>query len=199
MFTGIVKGIGIVTSVSKSKSEAETIIRVRLGKFGRGLKKGDSVCINGACLTATKLSSRGEAEFEMVSETIRRTNLGQTKPGEMVNIERSLRVGDRLEGHFVLGHVDGTGVIEDIQKMSSETTIWIKLDKRLTTSLAPKGSIAVDGVSLTLVGVEGNRVSVSLIPHTLKVTTLGMKRRGDRVNIETDILGKYVINNLPKA
>ena len=197
MFTGIVKGISMVTSVSKSKSGAETIIRVRLGKFGRGLKKGDSVCINGACLTATKLSSRGEAEFEMVSETIRRTNLGQAKPGDMVNIERSLRVGDRLEGHFVLGHVDGTGVIEDIQMMSSETTIWIKLDKRLTTSLAPKGSIAVDGVSLTLVGVEGNRVSVSLIPHTLKVTTLGMKRRGDRVNIETDILGKYVMTNLP--
>jgi riboflavin synthase len=198
MFTGIIDGIGMVTYILKSKSGAEVIIRVRLGKFGRGLKKGDSVCINGACLTATKLS-RGEAEFEMVSETIRRTNLGQTKPGEMVNIERSLKVGDRLEGHFVLGHVDGTGVIDDIQKMSSETTIWIKLDERLTKSLAPKGSIAVDGVSLTLVGVEGNRVSVSLIPHTLKVTTLGMKLRGDRVNIETDILGKYVINNLRKA
>ncbi len=197
MFTGIVKGVGMVTSVSKSKGGAEIIIRIRLGKFGRGLKKGDSVCINGACLTATKLS-KGEAEFEMVSETIRRTNLGQTKPGEMVNIERSLRVGDRLEGHFVLGHVDGTGVIEDIQKMSSETTIWIKLDKWLTKSLVPKGSIAVDGVSLTLVGVEGDRVSVSLIPHTLKMTTLGMKRIGDRVNIETDILGKYVVINLPK-
>jgi riboflavin synthase len=197
MFTGIVKGIGMVTSVSKSKTGAEMNIRVRLGKFRRGLKKGDSVCINGACLTATKVS-RAEAEFEMVSETIRRTNLGQTKPGEMVNIERSLRVGDRLEGHFVLGHVDGTGVIEDIQKMSSETTIWIKLDKWLTKSLPPKGSIAVDGVSLTLVGVEGDHVSISLIPHTLKVTTLGMKRRGDRVNIETDILGKYVMNNLPK-
>jgi riboflavin synthase len=187
----------MVTSVSKSKSGAEIIIRVRLGKFGRGLKKGDSVCLNGACLTATKLS-KSEAEFEMVSETIRRTNLGQTKPGEMVNIERSLRVGDRLEGHFVLGHVDGTGVIEDIQKMSSETTIWIKLDKWLAKALVPKGSIAVDGVSLTLVGVEGDRVSVSLIPHTLKVTTLGIKRRGNRVNIETDILGKYVISNLPK-
>src|SRR5215217_7250037 len=120
------------------------------------------------------------------------------KPNEMVNIERSLRVGDRLEGHFVLGHVDGTGVIEDIQKMSSETTIWIKLDKWLAKALVPKGSIAVDGVSLTLVGVEGDRVSVSLIPHTLKVTTLGIKRRGNRVNIETDILGKYVISNLPK-
>lgn len=197
MFTGIVKSIGMVTSVSKSRSGAEIIMRVRLRKFGLGLKKGDSVCINGACLTATKLS-KGEAEFEMVSETIRRTNLGQTKPGEMVNIERSLRVGDRLEGHFVLGHVDGTGVIEDIQKMSSETTIWIELDKWLAKSLVPKGSIAVDGVSLTLVDVKGDRVSVSLIPHTLKVTTLGMKRRGDRVNIETDILGKYVMNNLPK-
>ena len=198
MFTGIVKSIGMVTSVSKSRSGAEIIMRVRLRKFGLGLKKGDSVCINGACLTATKLSN-GEAEFEMVSETIRRTNLGQTKPGEMVNIERSLRVGDRLEGHFVLGHVDGTGVIEDIQKMSSETTIWIELDKWLAKSLVPKGSIAVDGVSLTLVDVKGDRVSVSLIPHTLKVTTLGMKRRGDRVNIETDILGKYVTTNLPKA
>jgi riboflavin synthase len=198
MFTGIVKGVGMVTSVSKSKSGAEIIIRVRLGKFSRGLKNGDSLCINGACLTVTRLS-KSEAEFQIISETIRRTNLGQTKPGEMVNIERSLKVGDRLEGHFVLGHVDGTGVIEDIQRMSSETTIWMKLDKSLTKSLVRKGSIAVDGVSLTVVGVEGDRVSVSLIPHTLKVTTLGMKRRGDRVNIETDILGKYVMTNLPKT
>ena len=196
MFTGIVKGIGMVTSVSKSKSGAEIAIRVRLGRLGRGLERGDSVCINGTCLTATKLS-KSEAEFEMVAETIRRTNLGQVEPGEMVNIERSLRVGDRLEGHFVLGHVDGTGVIDDIQKMSSETIIQIKLDKWLAKSLVPKGSIAVDGVSLTLVGVKGNHVSVSLIPHTLKVTTLGMKRKGDRVNIETDILGKYVMINTP--
>ncbi len=196
MFTGIVKGTGLVTSVSKSKSGAETIIRIRLGKLGRSLNEGDSVCINGACLTATKIS-KGEAEFEMVSETIRRTNLGQTRRGEMVNIERSLRVGERLEGHFVLGHVDGTGIIEDIEKTLSETTIWIRLDKQLIKSVVSKGSIAIDGVSLTLVEVEDNRVSVSLIPHTLKVTTLGTKRRGDRVNIETDILGKYVITNLP--
>ena len=197
MFTGIVKGMAMVTSTLKSRSGAETIIRVRLGKIGRDLKKGDSVCINGACLTATKLSN-GEAEFEMVSETIRRTSLGQTRPGEMVNVERSLRVGDRLEGHFVLGHVDGTGIIEDIDKTSSETTIWINLDRELIKSVVPKGSIAVDGVSLTLVGVEDNRISVSLIPHTLKVTTLGMRHRGDRVNIETDILGKYVMTNLAK-
>ncbi|HEY9407058.1 MAG TPA: riboflavin synthase [Nitrososphaera sp.] len=196
MFTGIVKGMAMVTSTTKSRSGAETIIRVRLGKLGRGLREGDSVCINGACLTATKIS-KGEAEFEMISETIRRTNLGRTRLGEMVNVERSLRVGDRLEGHFVLGHVDGTGIIEDIIKTSSETTIWIKLEGALIKSVVSKGSIAVDGVSLTLVNVEGNRVSVSLIPHTLKVTTLGMKHRGDRVNIETDVLGKYVITNLP--
>ncbi|MDQ4101377.1 MAG: riboflavin synthase [Thermoproteota archaeon] len=198
MFTGIIEGMAMITSTATSRSGAETIIRVKLGKLGRGLRRGDSVCINGACLTATKIS-KGEAEFEMVSETIRRTNLGQTRPGEMVNVERSLRVGDRLEGHFVLGHVDGTGVIEDIKKTSSETIIWIKLEGELVKSVVPKGSIAVDGVSLTLVSVEdNNRVSIALIPHTLKVTTLGLKRKGDRVNIETDILGKYAIANLPR-
>lgn len=197
MFTGIIEGMAMVISTTKSRSGAETIIRVRLGKLVQGLREGDSVCINGACLTATKIS-KGEAEFEMVSETIRRTNLGQTRPGEMVNIERSLKVGDRLEGHFVLGHVDGTGIIEDIKKTLSETTVWIKLERELIKYVVPKGSIAVDGVSLTLVDVEDNRVSVSLIPHTMKVTTLGMRHRGDRVNIETDILGKYVITNLQK-
>ena len=198
MFTGIINGMSRVTSVSRSKRGAETIIRIRLGKLGRGLKRGDSICINGACLTATRLSE-GEIEFEIVAETIRRTNLGQVRPKELVNIERSLKVGDRLEGHFVLGHVDGVGIIEDIQKESSETIIWIKIDKDLARSLVSKGSLAVDGVSLTIVDVKGDRVSISLIPHTLKGTTLGMKRKGDRVNIETDILGKYVMNNLPKA
>jgi riboflavin synthase len=195
MFTGIVEGMGIVRSVSRSKRGAEIAMRVKLGRLGRGLKRGDSVCINGACLTVTKLSS-GEAEFEMVAETIRRTNLGRVKPGDSVNVERSIRVGDRLEGHFVLGHVDGTGIIEDIQKTPSETKLWIKLDKGLAKSLVPKGSIAVDGVSLTLVDVKGVRISVSLIPHTLGVTTLGSRRKGDRVNIETDILGKYVASNI---
>ncbi len=195
MFTGIVEGMGRVTSVSKSKRGADTTMRVNLGRIGRGLKRGDSVCINGACLTVTKLS-KGEAEFEMVAETIRRTSLGMVKRGDKVNIERSMKVGDRLEGHFVLGHVDGTGTIEDVQKMSSETKIWINLQKGLSKSLVSKGSIAVDGVSLTLVDVEGARVSVSLIPHTLGATTLGLRRKGDAVNIETDILGKYVASNL---
>jgi riboflavin synthase len=198
MFTGIIEGMGMVRSISKSKRGADTVMKVKLGRLARGLKRGDSVCINGTCLTVTKLS-RGEAEFEMVAETIRRTNLGGMRPGDPVNIERSMKVGDRLEGHFVLGHVDGTGIIEDIQKMPSETKIWIKLDKGLTKSLVSKGSIAVDGVSLTLVDVDGDRVSVSLIPHTLGVTTLGLRRKGEKVNIETDILGKYVTSSLPKS
>ena len=118
MFTGIVEGMCRVRSVSRSRRAAETAVRVRIGKLGRGLRMGDSVCINGACLTVTRLS-KGEAEFEMVAETLRRTNLGQVKPGDMVNVERSLRVGDRLEGHFVLGHVDGTWTIDEIERMSS--------------------------------------------------------------------------------
>jgi riboflavin synthase len=197
MFTGIVEGMGKIRSVSKSKRGADTSLGVKLGRLARGLKRGDSVSINGACLTVTKLA-KGEAEFEMVGETIRRTNLGGVKPGDRVNIEKSLKVGDRLEGHFVLGHVDGTGMIEDIQKMPSETKIWIKVDKGLARSLVSKGSISVDGVSLTLVDVGGDHISVSLIPHTLSVTTLGLRRKGDKVNIETDILAKYVASNLPK-
>jgi len=197
VFTGIVEGMAKVKSVSKSKRGADTSMRVKLGKLGRGLKEGDSVCINGACLTATKLS-KGEAEFEMVAETIRRTNLGSAKPGDYVNVERSLKVGERLEGHFVLGHVDGTGTVDRIEKLPSETKVWIRLDSQLVKSVVEKGSIAVDGVSLTVVDVDGEKVSISLIPHTLGVTTLGMRKKGETVNIETDILGKYVNSNLPQ-
>ena len=198
MFTGIVEGMAKVESVSRSKKGADIAMRVKLGsKLAKGLRVGDSVCVSGACLTVARLSKKGEAEFEMVAETIRRTNLSAVKPGDMVNIERSLKVGDRLEGHFVLGHVDGTGVIKDIIKLPSETKLWIRLDDALLKSVVPKGSIAVDGVSLTLVDVKNDRVSVSLIPNTLSVTTLGHRSKGDRVNIETDILGKYILSNLP--
>ena len=198
MFTGVVEGLGKVKSVSKSNRRADIMLRVELGKLTRGLKRGDSICINGVCLTATKLSKR-DAEFEIVGETIRKTNLGKVSPGDKVNIERSIRIGGRMEGHFVLGHVDGIGIIEDIQETPTETKIWIKLNKRLTKSMVPKGSISVDGVSLTIVDADDNRVSVSLIPHTMNMTTLGFRRKGDSVNIETDILAKYVATNLPKS
>jgi len=198
MFTGVVEGIARVKSISKSRKGANSVIRVTLGKLGRGLKIGDSVCVSGACLTVTKLS-KGEADFELVAETIHRTSFGSLKAGDFVNIERSLRVGDRLEGHFVLGHVDGTGTVDEIIQLPAETKLWIKLDNSLAKSVVPKGSIAIDGVSLTLVDLEGSRISVSLIPHTLTVTTLGERSLGDRVNIEADILGKYVVQNLPKT
>ncbi len=197
MFTGIIEGTARVKSVSKSRKGADTFLRIELGKLSRGLKKGDSVSVSGACLTVTKLE-KGDADFEMVAETTRRTSLGDLRPGDRVNIERSLRVGGRLEGHFVLGHVDGTGIIDEIIRLASETKIWIKLDKGLARAGVPKGSIAVDGVSLTLVDVDADRISISLIPHTLKATTLGQRSRGDRVNIEADILGKYVAHSLPR-
>lgn len=195
MFTGIIEGTATVKSVSKVRNGADTLLRIRLGKLGRGLKTGDSVSVSGACLTVSKLS-KGEAEFQMVAETVRRTSLGSLKPSDKVNIERSLKVGERLEGHFVLGHVDGTGTVDDIVEKPTETTIWIQLDDKLAKSVVPKGSIAVDGVSLTLVDIDGEKVSISLIPHTLKMTTLGERSKGDMVNIETDILGKYVMHNL---
>lgn len=198
MFTGIVEGLALVKSVAKAKKGADTVMRVRLGKMAKGLKRGDSVCINGTCLTVTKLS-KGEAQFEMVAETMRRTSLGAVKPGDRVNIERSMKVGDRLEGHFVLGHVDGTATILDKIEEQSETTMWFSLDdKSLSSALVPKGSIAVDGISLTVVDVDGEKFSVSLIPHTLEITSLGAKKKGDRVNIETDVLSKYVAKSLPK-
>lgn len=198
LFTGIVEGSAKVKSVSKAGKGADTAMIVSLGRLGRGLKIGDSVCINGACLTVTKLS-KGDARFEMVAETIRRTSLGSVKPGDRVNIERSMKVGSRLEGHFVLGHVDGTATIDEIIRLPSETKMWFRLDNaELAKSLVPKGSVAIDGISLTVVDVDGDRFSISLIPHTLDITTLGIKSRGDRVNIETDVLSKYVAKSLPK-
>jgi riboflavin synthase len=196
MFTGIVEGLALVKSVAKAKRGADTVMRVKLGRMAKGLKRGDSVCINGTCLTVTKLS-KGEAQFEMVAETMRRTSLGAVKPGDRVNIERSMKVGDRLEGHFVLGHVDGTATILDKIEKQSETTMWFSLDDRsLSSALVPKGSIAVDGISLTVVDVDGEKFSVSLIPHTLAITSLGAKKKGDRVNIETDVLSKYVAKSI---
>ena len=198
MFTGVTVGTATVKSIAKVKNGADTLLRIRLGKLGRGLKTGDSVSVSGACLTVTKLS-KGEAVFQMVAETVRRTSLGSLKPNDRVNIERSLKVGERLEGHFVLGHVDGTGIVEDIIEKPTETTIWIQLDEKLAKSVVPKGSIAVDGVSLTLVDIDGDRISISLIPHTLKLTTLGLKSKGDIVNIETDVIGKYVSQYLQSS
>lgn len=201
MFTGIVEGTGVIKSISKIKTAnriADKRIEIDLGKLRRGLRVGDSVSVNGTCLTATSIL-KNIAIFEVVKETTKRTSLGLLKAGDLVNLERSLRINDRIEGHIVLGHVDGVGKIEDIQKIPSETKIWISVNKQTAGLLVPKGSIAVDGISFTIVDVSNEVFSVALVPHTLAVTTFKSKKKGDKVNIEVDILSKYVAKLLPRT
>lgn len=193
MFTGIVEGIGKVKKISKITNNRSAIqMIVDLGKHGKGLKIGQSVALNGVCLTVTKLSKDG-CTFEMIEETTKKTDLGNLKPGEIVNIERSLKAGDRLEGHFVLGHVDGVGIIKKIEKKPKEVQVWFEVPKNLTKYVVKKGSIAIDGISLTVVEIKNNLASVCLIPHTIDVTNFKIKNIGDKINIETDILGKYIL------
>lgn len=191
LFTGIIQGVGRVENISKNKRRGRAAqLTVDLGKLAHRLKVGDSVSINGACLTVVNLS-KNKASFEMINETMKRTALGSLTLGGMVNIERSLKVGDTLDGHFVLGHVDGVGKIIDKIKQKDQTKLWVSIDKKLLKYIVPKGSIAIDGISLTVVDVNSNKISVALIPHTIAVTTLGIKKKGDLVNIEIDVLGKY--------
>ena len=194
MFTGIIEGLGsIVMFDKKTSNRSAAKMKIKLDKIAKGLKVGDSVAINGVCLTAVNIS-KGITEFEMIGETIKKTNLGSLEPGDQVNIERSLKVGERLEGHFVLGHVDGVGIISKIEKQINQVQIWIKIPKELSKHIIKKGSITIDGISLTIVDKLKDQFSVSIIPHTMQVTNLGYKKIGDKVNIETDILGKYILS-----
>ena len=193
MFTGIVEGIGKIEKISKNtKTRSAIQMTVNLGKHAKGLKIGQSVALNGVCLTATKLS-KSNCIFEMIEETTLKTDLGNLKLGDIVNIERSLKTGDRLEGHFVLGHVDGVGIIKKIQNKPKEVQVWFEIPKKLSKYVVKKGSIAVDGISLTVVDVKNNLASVCLIPHTIEITNFKTKNVGDKLNIETDILGKYIL------
>ena len=193
MFTGIIEGIGKIESIEKStKNRSAVKMTVNLGKYAKGLKTGQSVALNGVCLTVTKLA-KNKCNFEMIDETTKKTDLGNLKKGSIVNIERSLKAGDRLEGHFVLGHVDGVGKITKIQKKPNEVQIWFEIPKNLAKYVVKKGSIAVDGISLTVVDVKKNLASVCLIPHTIDVTNFKTRKIGDKINIETDILGKYIL------
>src|SRR5579863_1473842 len=195
MFTGIIEGLGnIIKFDKKTSNRSAAKMKIQLGKIAKGLKIGDSVAINGVCLTTINIS-KDIAEFEMVGETIKKTNLGTLQSGNKVNIERSLKVGDRLEGHFVLGHVDGVGLISTIEKQSNQIKIWTKVPKELSKYIIKKGSVTIDGISLTVVDVLKDQFSVSIIPHTMKITNLNYKKTGDKVNIETDILGKYILSD----
>jgi riboflavin synthase len=154
-------------------------------------KLGDSIAVNGCCLTVVSIDG-ADLAFEAGPETLQRTNLGRLKPGDRVNLETSLRMGDSVGGHLVTGHIDAVGRLDRRDDDGQWRTLWFSVPETLTRQMASKGSVAVDGVSLTLVDVESNRFSVALIPHTLEATTLGRLGVGDAVNIETDVLAKYV-------
>ena len=193
MFTGIVVGTGKIEKITKNtKNRTAVKMTVNLGKHSKGLKIGESVALNGVCLTVTKLS-KNKGSFEMIEETTKKTDLGNLKTGNIVNIERSLKAGDRLEGHFVLGHVDGVATLKKIQKKPKEVQIWFEVPKKLARYIVKKGSIALDGISFTVVEIKKNLVSVCLIPHTIQVSNFKTKKIGDKINIETDILGKYIL------
>jgi riboflavin synthase len=194
MFTGLVEALGRVDSVSEENAGRRlSLAWPGLGEVGDPLALGESVAVNGCCLTVVG-SGPGPDVFEVQAgpETLARTNLGDKSPGDAVNLERALRVGDRLGGHFVQGHVDTTAVLRDRRPEGEWEFLAFGLDPEWTPLMVPKGSVAVDGVSLTLVDVTRDGFSVMLIPHTLAVTTLGRLKPGDRVNIEADMLAKHV-------
>lgn len=190
MFTGLVECQGQVAQLRAEGAAVRLEIGLPEG-YAVDAQLGESVAINGCCLTVVERTD-GRLAFQAGEETLSKTNLGALRRGDAVNLERSLPVGARLGGHFVQGHVDGTGTIERIETDGEWTTMEFSVPPELALQMVAKGSVAVDGISLTLVRVDGARFSVALIPHTLSVTTLGRKRVGDRVNIETDILGKYI-------
>ncbi len=194
MFTGLVQSLGNVVAVAEQPPGRRLTIEplAPLDSVALdGVALGGSVAINGCCLTAVEVAA-GRWSFEAGPETLRRTNLGRLAPGSRVNLERSLAVGDSLGGHFVTGHIDGVGRLAARDDQGDWTTLWFSHPAELACQMASKGSIAVDGVSLTLVEVEAERFSVALIPHTLANTTLGRLAVGDEVNLETDVLAKYV-------
>jgi riboflavin synthase len=191
VFTGLVQGLGRIVEATAESSGRRLAIDWPELPAGDPLEVGESVAVNGCCLTVV---AAGGTRFGVQAgpETLARTNLGGLRAGDRVNLERSLAVGDRLGGHFVQGHVDTIAVLRERRPEGEWEFLGFQIDPCWTELLVPKGSIAVDGVSLTLVDVAPDGFSVMLIPHTLAVTTLGLIRPGDRVNIETDILAKHV-------
>lgn len=189
MFTGIVEELGEILGRQHNKDSIALLIRGT--KIMEDIKEGDSIAVNGVCLTVAKITPTA-FYADVMPETLRKTNLHELKTGEKVNLERALPMGGRLGGHFVSGHIDGTGIIISEKREGNAQVKLISADSHVTRYVVEKGSIAVDGISLTVVSVGKDSFSVSLIPHTAKFSTLGYKKPGDRVNLEADILGKYV-------
>ena len=191
MFNGIVEEIGIVDALERRKNLSA--LKVRARKVLQGTKPGDSIAVEGVCLTVTE-KKKNILAFDMMRETVSKTSLGQLRRGDKVNLERALKAGVRVSGHFVTGHIDGAGRVEQKIAEANYGELSIRLPKGLGKYIVPKGSVALDGVSLTVGKVGKGRFSVYLIPFTTRVTTLGAKKKGDWVNIETDILAKYLLS-----
>ena len=192
MFTGLVEGLSTVTAlVPDDVSLTLTIAAPADLPQADTVQLGDSIAINGCCLTVVKIDGRSWS-FQAGSETLSRTNLGQLQVGDRVNIERSLQVGSRLGGHFVQGHVDALGKVSNVSSEGEWVHMTFRVPPALTRQMVEKGSVTVDGVSLTIVHVDADSFRVALIPHTLQVTTLGQRQVGAPVNIETDVIGKYI-------
>ena len=189
MFSGIVEALGSVAEVRSEPPGCRLIVRHE--KIAAETAVADSISINGCCLTVVAVEGDTMA-FQAGPETLARTNLGELRAGSPVNLERALRLGGRLGGHFVSGHIDGTGNLVERRDHGDWSTFWFSLPRALSRQMASKGSIAIDGVSLTIVDSQPDRFSVALIPYTLAVTTLGPLSVGGKVNLETDILAKYV-------
>jgi riboflavin synthase len=193
MFTGIVEEAGLIEKIASAKKSIQMTVRAAV--CGRGLKLGESVAVNGCCLTAVKISPRAQSkliQFDLLQESWQRTNFQFAHPGSLVNLERSLRVSDRLGGHFVSGHVDGLGKIIRWERSGKDHLLDIAAPPDVMRYIIFKGSIAVDGISLTVGEVKARSFRIWVIPHTFEITALRERKVGDFVNLEADLLGKYV-------
>lgn len=189
MFTGIIRELGTVESIERRGSAAT--LKIRGPQSGADLRVGDSVAVNGACLTVTTCDGQTFA-LELSPETLEVTNLGELVPGSLVNLETSVRLSDLLGGHLVTGHIDGVGRILETEPRADNIWLRVEVPDSVGRYLLPKGSMAVDGVSLTVIDPSARSFSATIIPHTLEKTSLGRKRAGDTVNLEADLIGKYV-------
>lgn len=193
MFTGIIKSIGSVTKVVRVSGGKR--LSVDVGEWAVDCADGDSICVSGVCLTVAARRAP-VVEFDVINETLQRSILGDLAVSGRVNLERAMAVGERFDGHFVQGHVDGTACVTQIISSAQEQVIWFKADRELVRYVIPKGSIAIDGVSLTIAAVKAETFSVALIPTTLDLTTLGSLAVGDRVNIESDIIARTIVHHM---
>ena len=196
MFTGIIQAVGTVHALRAGG--AARVLTIALGPLAEQVAVGDSVAIDGVCLTATAVRAPN-AEFDVSAETLRLTTLSRLREGSLVNLEPALRVGDRLGGHFVQGHVDGVGTVQRFEELPGEARLGVQVAPALSEQIILKGSIAVDGISLTVAELREGYFEVSVIPHTRQATTLRHLRAGDAVNIECDVIGRYVRSLVGRA